>query len=1215
MSSSSITDRKLTFVLACLGVIATAAISAEDGDTARAAAILGTYCIGCHNPDELDGDLDLTTGEAIQRGNDDGPVIVPGVADQSKLVLVVEHKLKPFMPPKKQKRPTAEEIAVLRRWVEAGAPGLATLEAGATTIVTPRIEPRVPPRRAASAVACSRDGRLIAVGAYRQVRVLSAGTRTTVRTVEGITGRVNAIAFSRDGSLLACGAGEPGVGGEVTLVAVAGPDDVGAGPRTLRGHRDSIHALALSDDGRLLATGSYDRTIGLWSIESGELLRTLDGHNGAVFDVAFRPDGALLASASADRTVKIWNVSTGERLDTFSQSLKEIHALAFSPDGGRLAAGGEDRRIRVWEVSPSGAEGTSPLLHSRFAHEGAILDIAYSPDGQTMVSTARDGTVKLWDARAVAERTILEAQPDWPVAVAFTPDGRSFVVARLDGSLGFYDANGGREVRIARARRGATGGALIAFPVAEEPAKPEIASIEPRGLERGATTRVRVRGKHLGGLRSARLHLDGSEARPVDTADAAGDGGSTWIEVTVPANADPGAHELSVTSAGGESNRVRLHVDTVPQTIETEPNDRAADARAMPLPVSFWGALGAAGDVDHVAFEAEAGATVVLDAAARRLGGSKANLILAVLDERGRVLGTRNDFGADLDPLLAFTAPASGRYVVRVADLELGGSGDHFYRLSIGAFPFATGCFPLAVPAGVESAVELVGHNLDAAGATVRIAAPDSGEVGVPIDGARVRTRGPLTVRVAGGSLRNEIEPNDTPGAANVLVIPGSVNGRLHDPRGEREDVDVFRFTARANEEWVIETEAARRGSPADTRIDVLHPDGRTVERVLLQAVRDSEITFRPIDSVASDVRVTNWEEMDLDQYLYFQGEVSRIIRMPQGPDSGFKLYQAPNGQRRCFFDTSATAHANHEPCYVVEPHPPGARLVPTGLPVFTLGYSNDDDGMRELGKDSRLTFRAPADGDYLVRVRDARGFGGPGFAYRLIVRPPSPGFRASIGGRDPTVEAGSGRQFTCRVQRVDGFEGPVRFDVTGMPPGFSVSTPVVIEAGHLQAEGTINAAPGAPKPAESDWSAVRVTATATIGGESIVQEIGNLGKITLGDAPKLFVELLPLAGEASEPGRPAEVVIRPGERARAVLRIRRNGHDDRVTFDVDNLPYGVIVDDIGLNGVLIPPGESERTIFLHCSKWVPETDRLFFARSREAGGQTSLPLVLHVRR
>jgi len=41
----------------------------------------------------------------------------------------------------------------------------------------------------------------------------------------------------------------------------------------------------------------------------------------------------------------------------------------------------------------------------------------------------------------------------------------------------------------------------------------------------------------------------------------------------------------------------------------------------------------------------------------------------------------------------------------------------------------------------------------------------------------------------------------------------------------------------------------------------------------------------------------------------------------------------------------------------------------------------------------------------------------------------------------------------------------------------------------------------------------------------------------------------------------------------------------------------------------------NEREIFLTAAKWVPETDRFCFAIENQAGKQTSLPVLLHVRK
>ena len=263
-----------------------------------------------------------------------------------------------------------------------------------------------------------------------------------------------------------------------------------------------------------------------------------------------------------------------------------------------------------------------------------------------------------------------------------------------------------------------------------------------------------------------------------------------------------------------------------------------------------------------------------------------------------------------------------------------------------------------------------------------------------------------------------------------------------------------------------MEVNAARSSSKLDSFLEVLDSQGKRIPRVVLQAVRDSYFTFRGKDDTESgDFRVFNWQEMKLDEYLYSNGEVVKLWLYPRGPDSGFGTYPG-QGSRWGYFDTTPLAHSLGEPCYIVEPHPPGTKLVPNGLPVFSLNFENDDDSHRELGKDSRLLFTAPADGDYLVKIKDVRGLQGPDFRYSLAIRPRRPDFKVTLHGADLTVDAGSAKEFKVTAQRIDDFEGPIRVDINGLPPGFSATTPVTIEAGQIEALGVITAAEGAEKPA-----------------------------------------------------------------------------------------------------------------------------------------------------
>jgi mono/diheme cytochrome c family protein len=84
--------------------------------------IFAKHCYVCHGPEKQHAGLRLDTGQAARSGSDSGPVIVPGKANESKLIQAVSGAadVKP-MPPKGD-RLTAKEIAVLQAWIDSGAP-------------------------------------------------------------------------------------------------------------------------------------------------------------------------------------------------------------------------------------------------------------------------------------------------------------------------------------------------------------------------------------------------------------------------------------------------------------------------------------------------------------------------------------------------------------------------------------------------------------------------------------------------------------------------------------------------------------------------------------------------------------------------------------------------------------------------------------------------------------------------------------------------------------------------------------------------------------------------------------------------------------------------------------------------------------------------------------------------------------------------------------
>lgn len=446
------------------------------------------------------------------------------------------------------------------------------------------------------------------------------------------------------------------------------------------------------------------------------------------------------------------------------------------------------------------------------------------------------------------------------------------------------------------------------------------------------------------------------------------------------------------------------------------------------------------------------------------------------------------------------------------------------------------------------------------------------------------------------------------------LIRRSEAKGKI----GAMGEVDDYPFTAKAGETWVFEVNAARAKSKLDSKLAILDAKGAPVEQVVLQAVRDSWLTFRGKDSSTSnDFRVHNWEEMELNEFLYVNGEVVKLHLYPRGPDSGFIVYPG-FGDRRTWFQTTPMSHPLGQPCYIVRALPPGSDPGRTGLPVYRVYYENDDDPDRRFGADSVLRFTAPADGDYVVRLSDTRGFGGEGYDYTLVARSLKPDFSITSAWKDLKLAPESGRELVFTATRMDGYEGPIEVTVAGLPETLSIAQPIVIEPGQDRAFATLRSTAAFAGLSKEDAAKVTVHAKAMINDQPVAKEAGKAMPVALLDKNKLRVHLKPdgESGRMAEDGV-LEYTIHPGETITAIVAAERNGIEGDIQFGKEdagrNLPFGVYVDNIGLNGLMLQPEESEKRLFITASKVTAPGVRDFHLQTPAGGGHTTQRVRLRV--
>lgn len=82
--------------------------------------LLVERCHDCHGPDSDEAGLRLDSREALLRGGDTGPALVPGRPEQSRLIEAISYRGDIQMPP--DGKLADREIEILTQWVKLGAP-------------------------------------------------------------------------------------------------------------------------------------------------------------------------------------------------------------------------------------------------------------------------------------------------------------------------------------------------------------------------------------------------------------------------------------------------------------------------------------------------------------------------------------------------------------------------------------------------------------------------------------------------------------------------------------------------------------------------------------------------------------------------------------------------------------------------------------------------------------------------------------------------------------------------------------------------------------------------------------------------------------------------------------------------------------------------------------------------------------------------------------
>ena len=154
--------------------------------------------------------------------------------------------------------------------------------------------------------------------------------------------------------------------------------------RALTGHHHSVRAIAAHTD--TLVSGSYDCTVRVWKISTGETIHRLQGHTQKVYSVVLDHERNRCISGSMDNMVKVWSLDTGSVLYNLEGHSSLVGLLDLQQN--RLVSAAADSTLRIWDPETGHCKSTLS------AHATAIT--CFQHDGQKVVSGS-DRTLKMWN--------------------------------------------------------------------------------------------------------------------------------------------------------------------------------------------------------------------------------------------------------------------------------------------------------------------------------------------------------------------------------------------------------------------------------------------------------------------------------------------------------------------------------------------------------------------------------------------------------------------------------------------------------------------------------------------------------------------------------------------------------------------------------------------------------------------------------------------------
>lgn len=209
----------------------------------------------------------------------------------------------------------------------------------------------------------------------------------------------------------------------------------------LNKHTSSVSCLSLDADEQSVLSGSWDKSLLMWDLNTGQYSREFHGCTGQISSIEWQPEGGIVVDASmANLAPPPTEDAKNDKPDEDQEEdMDSLFGSDEEDDEHKNKDKGEDVKDEAMDVDENENSDNKDANDDEPSEQ--------APPKQTLshttfLSSCIDGSIDIWDKRQenkISRVTVASGTPPWAMSACWSTDGNNIYVGRRNATLDEYD--------------------------------------------------------------------------------------------------------------------------------------------------------------------------------------------------------------------------------------------------------------------------------------------------------------------------------------------------------------------------------------------------------------------------------------------------------------------------------------------------------------------------------------------------------------------------------------------------------------------------------------------------------------------------------------------------------------------------------------------------------------------------------------------------------